>query len=597
MNEYIFGCCSVGSLSEIIGSDMLRRASQLGVLVAEQCCRIDFQVWLLRPAGQTSPQRISSAGQRLLAWNGHVVAPDLPLWPSADVLLANLADAPKSQLAAWDGLFALALFDEADRTLLLAADPFGMQPLYFARCGKGLIFSSSVDLILRSLPRPIALNPTAAAEYLHFHYCLGDKTLANEVERLPQGCMLTFHMDDGRMQCDRSWRLSDLPAPVGNPLGDVENAIVGGLVAALDNAVEKRLRHAGDNLCLLSGGWDSRALAGLMTRRGLTFPTLTTYGDVGNLDDPECARLVADELQLLNTYIPLPPDYLARHWRSKCLASDFATTMHTWLWPLSERHNYLGAVNMDGIAGDVALKGLMLRPEHLVLLGQRHDGELIDALWRHHGVGDALQRCLLPQVAAEWTERARQSLSDAITYWDGHPNALSFFVLGHRTRRAIAASPCLLLEMRLRNVAPFLDREVMGLAMAVPPQCKLSGDLYRRGLRAIRPALANIPSSNDKEWLTGHPRRRRPVMATAALQSYRDEIQRAAGQLSGLVRPEFLTIDWATVPDKQASGIAELRLAQGLGELAFWINEYVNKLSPMQTPCGIRRRCRDGLEN
>jgi len=159
------------------------------------------------------------------------------------------------------------------------------------------------------------------------------------------------------------------------------------------------------------GGWDSRALAGLMTRRGLDFATLTTYGDTGTLDDPECARLVADELQLVNTYIPLPPDYLARHWRDKCLATDFATTMHTWLWPLSQRHGFVGAVNMDGIAGDVALKGLMLRPEHLAMLGQRDDGALLSALWQHHGMGDALQRCLRPEVAAEWTERARASLS------------------------------------------------------------------------------------------------------------------------------------------------------------------------------------------
>ncbi len=175
----------------------------------------------------------------------------------------------------------------------------------------------------------ITLNATAAAEYLHFHYCLGDKTLANEVARVPQGCVLTLSLDDGRVQIDKLWDMSELPAPVGDPSGEPSGAIIDDLVAALDTAVDRRLRHNETNLCLLSGGWDSRALSGLMKRRGLSFPTLTTYGDVGTLDDPECARLVADELQLANTYIPLPHDYLARHWRDKCLATDFATTMHT----------------------------------------------------------------------------------------------------------------------------------------------------------------------------------------------------------------------------------------------------------------------------
>jgi len=63
-------------------------------------------------------------------------------------------------------------------------------------------------------------------------------------------------------------------------------------------------------------------------------------------------------------------------------------------------------------------------------------------------------------------------------------------------------------------------------------------------------------------------------MATAATQSYRDEIQRAAGPLGGLVRAEFLTSDWSTVVNRPSSGMAELRLAQALGELAFWVNEY-----------------------
>jgi asparagine synthetase B (glutamine-hydrolysing) len=318
----------------------------------------------------------------------------------------------------------------------------------------------------------------------------------------------------------------------------------------------------------------SRALTGLMTRRGLSFSTLTTHGDVGNFDDPDCARLVADELQLANTYIPLPPDYLARYWREKCLVTDFSTTMHTWLWPIIQHQGFSGAVNMDGVAGDTMLNARMLRPEHLPLLDQRNEDGLVEALWLHHGVGDALQRCLIPVVSAEWRDRARYSLRKALMQWDWHVNTLTFFQLSHRTRRAIAASPCLLLEQRYRNVAPFLDRDFAQLAMAIPPHHKLSGDLYRRVLRAIQPGLEVIPSSNDKEWPATFPRRRRPVVATDALQSYRDEVHRAADRLSGFVRPEFLT--GKPLPDslRPSSAMAELRLFQALGELAFWMNEY-----------------------
>jgi hypothetical protein len=65
---------------------------------------------------------------------------------------------------------------------------------------------------------------------------------------------------------------------------------------------------------------------------------------------------------------------------------------------------------------------------------------------------------------------------ESLARWDGQPNAFSFFLLSNRTRRAIAASPGLLLEQRLRNVTPFLDRDFMTLAMAITPHHKLSGD-------------------------------------------------------------------------------------------------------------------------
>jgi len=574
MKELLIGWLSSNSFDNNIHESVLRFSLKQGLVVTEQCADSVLNIRLLGENGDNGRKRIASDNLHSLAWCGHVVAPDLPVWPSADVLLTKLGDKPIQKIAGWDGLFAVALFLKSERKLILAADPFGMYPLYYARYGDGWVFSISIDLLLRCLPAKITLNTTAAAEYLHFHYCLGDKTLANEVVRVPQGCALTLCLPDGRVQCDRLWDMKELPEPVAPPKGVPSEADVSELVTALDTAVERRLHHTGTNLCLLSGGWDSRALAGLMTRRGLSFPTLTTYGDVGNLDDPECARLVADELQLVNTYIPLPPDYLARHWRDKCLATDFATTMHTWLWPLTHQHDFSGAVNMDGIAGDVALKGLMLSTEHLALLNQRDEDGLFEALWRHHGVGDALQRCLKPRVTNEWIERARQSLLAALACWDGHPNALSFFVIGHRTRRAIAASPCLLLERRLRNVAPFLDRDFMKLAMGIPPQHKLSGDLYRQVLRTIRPSLDAIPSSNDKEWPATHPRRRRPVMATAAIQSYRDEIHRAADRLAGFVRPEFLTGEPPPESIRPSSAMAELRLSQALGELAFWMNEY-----------------------
>jgi hypothetical protein len=584
MKEVLFGFARMGEHADEVAARMQRHSQACGLVVRSQA-RLDVvQMYWLADASQEGtalgPERIHIGHQRLLGWAGHVVTEPLPLWPDASELGAFLGPAPLPQLAPLDGLFAIAVHDAPTRRLILAADPLGMHPLLIARWGGGWLFSNSADLLLRSFPGRITLNETAAAEYLHFHHCLGDKTLANEVERVPLGRAMVLQLDDGRERSERLWDLSELPvpepvAPHQAPDDAVTPQTVEALACALEHAVARRLRHKHDNLCLLSGGWDSRALCALLAERGLRVPTLTTYGDTGTMDDPDGARLVAEDLGLTNTYLPLPPDYLARHWRDKCLATDFATTMHTWLWPLTTGHPYGGAVNHDGIAGDVALKGLLLKPEHLLMLRERRNEELVAALWRHHAASDALTTLLRPEVAEQWAQRARQSLADAVTLWQQHPNALSFFVLTHRTRRAIAASPTQLLELRLRNVAPFLDRGFLRIAMAIAPDSKMTGQLYRRVLSSIKPGLELIPSSNDKDWPASLPRRRRPSTATTAWFSYANEIAEQHRALAPWCLASAGSDDGPTGGAHGAPSLAVLRRTQGLGDLALWMKEYL----------------------
>src|SRR5207249_813565 len=48
------------------------------------------------------------------------------------------------------GMFALAIYDTRRRTLLLARDPAGMKPLYFARTRRGFLFASEVKALFAS---------------------------------------------------------------------------------------------------------------------------------------------------------------------------------------------------------------------------------------------------------------------------------------------------------------------------------------------------------------------------------------------------------------------------------------------------------------
>jgi len=67
------------------------------------------------------------------------------------------------------GMFAFALYDEAEEKCLLVRDPFGIKPLYVAQRREGLYFASELKVLRAWLP-DLAVEPLAIALYLHLGF-------------------------------------------------------------------------------------------------------------------------------------------------------------------------------------------------------------------------------------------------------------------------------------------------------------------------------------------------------------------------------------------------------------------------------------------
>ena len=68
-----------------------------------------------------------------------------------EVILHHLirhADDPSRALREWEGMFAFALYDSRERTLLLARDRFGIKPLYYAAGPDAFWFASEMKALL-----------------------------------------------------------------------------------------------------------------------------------------------------------------------------------------------------------------------------------------------------------------------------------------------------------------------------------------------------------------------------------------------------------------------------------------------------------------
>jgi asparagine synthase (glutamine-hydrolysing) len=192
------------------------------------------------------------------------------------------------------GSFALALYDPAERRLLLARDRFGAKPLYWRRLPDGLAFSSAIAPLLAAEPTPPRPDLEAVDQALVLGWVPAPRTGFAGIQKLPPGGRLVWR--DGRIETDRFWWLGfDRPRP---PL-DPERAL-DRLESVLDESVGSRLESARRPGLWLSGGLDSSYLAALAAEHSGATPVTLTARDPGARDDEgvparEMARRIGSE--------------------------------------------------------------------------------------------------------------------------------------------------------------------------------------------------------------------------------------------------------------------------------------------------------------
>ncbi len=180
-----------------------------------------------------------------------------------EVLLEALATQGTAALGELNGMFAFALWDGRERSGLLARDPFGVKPLYYAPLPGGrLIFASEIKAMLLHPELAPTLDPAALQDYLAFLWTPDPKTLLQGVYKLPPGHWLRWR--NREFQLERYW---ELPPPTPEaPLGDQEAAAE--LGERLGRAVRRQRVSDVPVGLFLSGGLDSSALLAALAENG-----------------------------------------------------------------------------------------------------------------------------------------------------------------------------------------------------------------------------------------------------------------------------------------------------------------------------------------
>ncbi|MBS3649424.1 asparagine synthase (glutamine-hydrolyzing) [Pseudaminobacter sp. 19-2017] len=262
------------------------------------------------------------------------------------------------------GMFAFALHDNIDRTVVLARDHFGKKPLFIAErqtaSGATLVFGSEIRALLAHPEVQAELDLDSLYQYLCWRYAPGPFTFFRGIRKLPPASYLVWKA--GKTTTRQYWSAPEETARERKSCPDP----VAAFLDVFDEAVKLRLRADVPLGAFLSGGLDSTAIVATLAHLGA--PEIRTFS-VGFRDDPAselpAAAEAARKIGTIHTPLELQPDDLAALLPklSRHRAAPVAETADLPIYMMSKEAGKHVKVILSGEGSDEMFAGY---PKHLV---------------------------------------------------------------------------------------------------------------------------------------------------------------------------------------------------------------------------------------
>lgn len=512
-----------------------------------------------------------------------------------------------------NGMFAFAIWDGRDRSLLVVRDRLGVKPLYYAEVtlagqeGSQLVFASEIKGVLASGAVSREIEPQSVYHFMGYEYVPGRRTIFRDVRELEPGVLMRWK--DGRVERRRYWEL-DLTPKVRSHEEYKER-----LREQLRRSTQMQLVADVPVGVFLSGGLDSTALARFASELGSIQSFIMGYED-RSYSEMDHARFVAetygtDHHEILLT--ALSPETLERVvWHLDEPMSDLATAA---FFALCERVRPSVKVCLSGEGGDEAMAGYdrfkasMLNAAYTKLPGVLRRGFIEPALLgmrdrpAKKGAVNVLKRFVegasLPPAGGHlrWQYFMRPSLEESLFRHDflarvsrdpfAPVREAASQATGHdRVSREIYVDTTLCmpgsvlakvdkmsmahgLEVRV----PFLDHEYVELCASIPSSEKLKGmntrAIYREAMRGVLPDRVigrkkqgySLPV---KHWLRGE------------LEGFMRDLMATSPMIDECFQRATVT---RLMDEHRASAANHSHLLWSLINLAIWDRQFVHRSS------------------
>lgn len=427
------------------------------------------------------------------------------------------------------GMFAFVILDLRERQLVLARDPFGMKPFFYARTADGLAFASEIGVLLEVPRVSRRADPQRLFDYLDLGITdHGDRTMFADVGALPAAHYAVLSLDHpDRLDPVCFWE-PDLNARLELSF----DAAAGRMRDLFVRSVELHLRADTRVGTLLSGGVDSSAIVMAMREvggRNLALHTFSYIGDMGAISEEPWIDAVNQAAGAIPAKLTLGPEEWAADFDRLIAAQGepFGTIAIYAQYRLFQMARDAGVRSvLDGQGGDELLGGYRWMWSARIASLLRHGS--LGGAWRqlrgtapaHFRLGPPLRdtaaravtmclprsfsllaQRLLRRDVRPWIDRRwarRHELRPIPPWWAGGygPNVLREALwqgvrertlptlLRYEDRNSMAHS----VEARL----PFLTTELAEFALALPEEYLVAPDasgkaVFRAAMRGLVP--------------------------------------------------------------------------------------------------------------
>ena len=449
----------------------------------------------LSPAGH---QPMVSADHRwVLSYNGEVynyreLRADLEaegVWfcsqTDSEVVLYALAQWGTDALLKFNGMFALALWDRKEKTLLLARDRYGIKPLYYAKQKSVFWFASEQKAITAHPDFHRSLNKPALLEYFTFQNIFTDQTLLQDIKILPAGHFAVLSVPPTSLRLQQYWdyrfREPDGPPDKREYLEELDRLFV--------QAVNRQLVSDVELGSYLSGGMDSGSITAVAAR---SIPNLKTFTVGFDLSSASGMELAFDERKQAEA---MSAQYGTEHYEMVLKAGDMERCLPAVARHLEEPRvgqsypNYYAAklagkfvkVVLSGSGGDELFGGYPWR--YYRAANAQNFEQYIDQYylyWQRLVSNTELKAMFAPvwsEVSEVWTRNIFRDVflthENSLDRPEDYINHSLYFEAKTFLHGLFVVEDKLSMAHSLENRVPFMDNELVDFAMQCPVRLKL----------------------------------------------------------------------------------------------------------------------------